>query len=91
VRAGDGTVRIEVWDRGVGIAESDRPKLFQPFVQVDGRSVRRYEGAGLGLALADRLVRLHGGRIEVQSSVGLGSTFAVVLPIAPANPAAPAG
>lgn len=86
VRAGEGTVRIEVWDRGVGIAEADRPKLFQPFVQVDGRSVRRYEGAGLGLALADRLVRLHGGRIEVQSTVGLGSTFTVVLPVAPAVP-----
>lgn len=81
VRRSDATVRLEVWDRGIGIAEADRPKLFQPFVQVDGRSVRRYEGAGLGLALAERLIRLHGGRIEVESAVGAGSTFAVVLPV----------
>jgi signal transduction histidine kinase len=84
VRAGAGQVRLEVWDRGIGIADADRPKLFQPFVQVDGRTVRRYEGAGLGLALADRLVRLHGGRIEVESAVGLGSRFSVVLPLAEA-------
>jgi signal transduction histidine kinase len=84
VRRDGATVRIEVWDRGIGIAERDQPKLFQPFTQVDGRTNRSFEGAGLGLALSERIVRLHGGRIEVVSAAGAGSTFAAVLPLEPA-------
>lgn len=77
--AKDGTV-IEVIDTGIGIAEADRAGLFQPFVQVDAALNRKYGGAGLGLALALRIARMHGGTIEVQSEPGQGSTLRVCLP-----------
>jgi signal transduction histidine kinase len=75
-----GTVYCTIWDTGIGIAEEDFPKLFRPFVQLDGRLNRRYEGAGLGLAVAAGLVRLHGGTISATSEVGRGSRFTVMLP-----------
>ena len=77
VEAGDGTVVMRVADTGPGIAESVREVLFEPFVTTrpGGR-----EGAGLGLFLADRLVAAHGGRIEVESEGGAGTTFTVHLP-----------
>ena len=75
-----GEVRLEVWDRGIGIEPDNIAKLFKPFVQLDGRLARRYEGTGLGLALAKQWVDLHGGRIEVTSELGAGSRFTVVLP-----------
>ena len=69
-----------VCDSGIGIAAEDMANLFQPFVQLDSRLSRRYQGAGLGLALVYRLVKLHGGSVAVESNVGQGSTFSVVLP-----------
>jgi signal transduction histidine kinase len=54
--------------------------LFQPFVQLDARLSRQYEGCGLGLALVKALVDLHGGSVEVQSEPGKGSSFNVRLP-----------
>jgi CheY-like chemotaxis protein/anti-sigma regulatory factor (Ser/Thr protein kinase) len=72
-------------DTGIGIAKEDLPKLFQSFVQVDSRLARRYEGTGLGLALVERLAKLHGGRVSVESKVGEGSCFSVHLPYHPVS------
>jgi signal transduction histidine kinase len=77
--ATDREVRLEVWDRGIGIDPANVAKLFQPFVQLDGRLARRYDGTGVGLALVKQWVDLHGGRVEVESTPGVGSRFAVVL------------
>ncbi len=74
------TVTFAVRDTGIGIGKEDLPRLFQPFVQLDSRLSRRYEGAGLGLALVYRLVKLHGGSVAVISEPEQGSTFRVALP-----------
>jgi signal transduction histidine kinase len=76
---GSGMARVTVADRGIGIAEADRPKLFQPFQRLHLR--REYEGTGLGLALARQIAQAHGGDIEVQSAPGQGSRFTVSLPL----------
>jgi signal transduction histidine kinase len=76
-RAGAGELAIEVSDTGVGIPAVDRKRIFEPFF------TRRDDGGtGLGLFVVDVLVRQHGGRIEVDSDEGRGTTFRVVLPIA---------
>ena len=74
------TVMITVWDTGIGIAEADLPRLFQPFVQIDSGLNRHYEGTGLGLSLVRRLAEAHQGRVTVVSAPGHGSRFSVVLP-----------
>lgn len=73
-------VTFTVWDTGIGIAPEDRERLFQPFAQLDSGLSRRYEGIGLGLAFADQIVKLHGGRLQVESNVNEGSRFIVTLP-----------
>ena len=73
-------VRFTVWDNGIGVAEDDLDKMFQPFVQLDSSLDRSYAGTGLGLALAESLAKLHNGHIEVESKLGEGSRFTVVLP-----------
>ncbi len=74
-------IRIVVWDTGIGIAEADMKRLFQPFVQLEHSLTRRYEGAGIGLTIAARLIELLGGTIAVESAVGAGSRFIVTLPV----------
>lgn len=69
-----------VWDTGIGIAPEQLPRLFQPFVQLDSRLAREYEGTGLGLVLVERMASLHRGSVHVVSEPGAGSRFAVVLP-----------
>ncbi len=69
-----------VWDNGIGIAKEDMEKLFQPFMQLDSRLSRQYEGTGLGLSLVSRMVELHGGGVSVESEVGQGSRFMVSFP-----------
>jgi PAS domain S-box-containing protein len=76
-------VVIAVRDTGIGIAESDLERVRQPFQQVDGTLARRHEGAGLGLAICDRLVRLHGGSLSLVSTIGTGTTARVTLPRQP--------
>jgi PAS domain S-box-containing protein len=75
-----GWVVISVQDSGCGIAESDRDTLFRPFRQLDTGLTRKHEGTGLGLAICKRLVDAMGGRIELGSEAGKGSTFTVRLP-----------
>ncbi|MBD2197090.1 MULTISPECIES: response regulator [Calothrix] len=73
-------VEFRVRDTGIGIAAADMGKLFQPFVQLDSSLSRRYPGTGLGLSLVRRIVDLHGGSIRVESQLGKGSCFIVILP-----------
>jgi signal transduction histidine kinase len=73
-------ITFSVWDTGIGIAADDLPRLFQPFVQLDGRLNRQYGGTGLGLVIAKRLTELHHGSILVHSIVGQGSRFVVSFP-----------
>ena len=75
-----GQVQISVTDSGIGIQEEDFEKIFQPFVQLDARLEREYQGTGLGLALVKTLVELHQGSLAVESEPGKGSTFTVSLP-----------
>lgn len=72
--------RLEVEDSGVGISESDLQHLFQEFHQLDAGVAKQFQGAGLGLALTKRIVEAQGGRVGVESQVGVGSTFFALLP-----------
>jgi two-component system, sensor histidine kinase RpfC len=77
------TVRVSlaVRDDGIGIAPEARDKIFQVFTQADSTVTRRYGGTGLGLAIAKQLTQLMGGTIDVESELGKGSTFTVMLPL----------
>jgi signal transduction histidine kinase len=73
-------VRVAVQDTGIGIAPLDRDRVFEDFRQADNSVTREYGGAGLGLAICRRLANMLGGRIELQSELGRGSTFTLVIP-----------
>jgi signal transduction histidine kinase len=77
----DGWITIAVVDTGVGIPPEAQTYIFDEFRQVDASTTRRYGGTGLGLAISKRLIALHGGRIWVDSSIGVGSTFLFTLPV----------
>ncbi len=72
---------MSVADTGIGVPEDARGYIFEPFRQVDESATREYGGAGLGLSIVKQLVELMGGWIELESEVGKGSTFTVVLPL----------
>ncbi|MCK5661408.1 MAG: ATP-binding protein, partial [Methanosarcinales archaeon] len=76
----DEMVKISVIDSGIGIKEDDIGKLFKKFVQIDQSNSRSFGGTGLGLTIAKELVELMGGRIDVESEYGKGSTFSIYLP-----------
>jgi signal transduction histidine kinase len=69
-------VAIEIEDRGRGINAADLPRIFEPFFTT------RPDGTGLGLAICHKVVRAHGGDIQVRSAIGQGSTFTILLPAA---------
>jgi len=77
-----GKVRVEVQDHGIGIAQDQLESIFESFYQADGSTTRRYSGTGIGLALVRQLLEKHDSSIEVESEVGVGSTFSFELPAA---------
>ncbi|MEQ9671129.1 ATP-binding protein [Coleofasciculus sp. G2-EDA-02] len=74
-------LEITVADRGIGIPETQIPRIFESFEQADGSTAREYGGTGLGLAITKQLVELHGGQIWVESTLGVGSRFTFTLPL----------
>jgi signal transduction histidine kinase len=76
----DGDIELSVTDTGIGMAHEEIPVALSPFQQVDGSWSRRYEGLGIGLPLAKRLLELHGGELQIASEPGAGTTMTIILP-----------
>lgn len=83
VLAADGEITFRVQDTGRGIDERDLPHIFEPFYTTTEPDQQWHAGTGLGLPISKKLVELHGGRIDVESTPGRGTTFTVTLPISP--------
>ncbi len=81
VSQNEGKVYFSVIDTGIGIPEAEQALIFEPFHQLDQGLSRKYEGTGLGLALSQKLARMHGGDIILESEVGRGSCFSFWLPL----------
>ncbi|HTZ46450.1 MAG TPA: response regulator [Verrucomicrobiae bacterium] len=81
----DNMAQLTVTDTGVGIPTNELPRIFERFYRVEGTSGRTYEGTGIGLALVQELVKLHGGTISVESSAGVGTRFTVSVPFGSAH------
>jgi PAS domain S-box-containing protein len=81
------TVGLRVTDTGIGISPENQKKLFQPFVQAESDTTRRFGGTGLGLVICRRIADLMGGTIEMDSAVGRGTTMRFVVPLPQADPA----
>lgn len=82
VEVTDTAMRIVVQDTGIGISAAELPKVFEKFYRASDAKVREQTGSGLGLSLTNEIVRLHGGKLTVQSEPDKGSTFTAVLPLA---------
>jgi PAS domain S-box-containing protein len=79
-RSDQSAVRVEVADTGIGIREESLSRLFEPFMQAESSTTRKYGGTGLGLAISDQIVAALGGELTVESAPGEGSTFTVTIP-----------
>jgi PAS domain S-box-containing protein len=82
-QSAEGGVEMRVADSGIGVPPDELPRLFERFHRVAGAAGRSVEGSGIGLAMVQELVKLHGGTIRADSEVGVGSRFTVVLPRLP--------
>ena len=85
LRAIVGAVELTVSDTGLGISETELPRVFERFHRIEGQKGRTHEGTGIGLALVEELVKLHGGAVTVRSRLGEGSAFQVALPLGTAH------
>jgi signal transduction histidine kinase len=72
---------IQVRDTGIGIRPEDHQLIFEEFRQVDGSLTREATGTGLGLAISRRIIEMHHGKIWVESELGKGATFSILLPV----------
>jgi signal transduction histidine kinase len=79
--AANGQFELTVRDTGLGIPDADQERIFGEFQQIDNSNTRQKGGTGLGLAISKRMVEMQGGTIAVESALGQGSTFRVVLPV----------
>ncbi|NHC33776.1 hybrid sensor histidine kinase/response regulator [Scytonema millei] len=78
-------VMLQIQDTGIGIEPEELPHLFERFYQVRGAKARTHEGSGIGLALVQELIKLHGGTVEVSSTPRVGSCFTVTIPLGTAH------
>jgi signal transduction histidine kinase len=78
-----GRVLVSVTDRGIGIPKSEQKRIFEKFYRVETSVVHTTKGSGLGLALVQHIAEAHGGRVEVTSAPGEGSTFTLSFPVRP--------
>ena len=85
LRPVDGAAELAVRDTGTGIPEAELPRIFERFHRVEGSRGRTHEGTGIGLALVQELVKLHGGSVRAESTCGQGSTFTVTVPMGTAH------
>jgi signal transduction histidine kinase len=76
----DAAVCVQVVDTGMGISQADQERLFERFFRTSEASAAAIQGTGLGLSIVAAIVEAHGGSIEVESELGAGTTFTVVLP-----------
>ncbi|MBO8158724.1 ATP-binding protein [Thermosyntropha sp.] len=76
---------VAVSDTGIGIPENELKDIFNPFTQVDNSSTRNYGGTGLGLYICHKLIEIMGGNVDIQSSIGHGTTVSFTIPLTPAN------
>ena len=83
-------LRLAVQDHGIGIAACEQKKIFEKFYRVGSGLVHDVKGSGLGLAIVQHIVKAHGGRVEVASAPGDGTTFTIILPCRPAEESAAA-
>lgn len=77
----DDTIEIKISDTGIGIPEEILPNIFSNFYQADGSTRRKYGGTGVGLHICKKIIEAHMGEISVESEVGVGTTFTVLLPV----------
>ena len=85
LRAVDGCAELSIIDTGTGIPEAELPRIFERFHRIEGTPRRTHEGTGIGLALVDELVRLHGGVVRVESQLNFGTIFRVTIPFGVAH------